>query len=51
MTANTATREQGLIRSTIPARIDRLPWNAFHTRLVVALPAIRSKREEAFQES
>jgi MFS family permease len=26
-----------VIRSTIPARIDRLPWNSFHTRLVVAL--------------
>jgi MFS family permease len=25
------------IRSLIPARIDRLPWSAFHTRLVVAL--------------
>ncbi|OBK92752.1 MFS transporter [Mycobacterium asiaticum] len=25
------------IRSLIPARIDRLPWSPFHTRLVVAL--------------
>ncbi|MBV9095923.1 MAG: MFS transporter [Streptosporangiaceae bacterium] len=25
------------IRSLIPARIDRLPWSKFHTRLVVAL--------------
>jgi MFS family permease len=25
------------IRSLIPARIDRLPWSRFHTRLVVAL--------------
>jgi MFS family permease len=25
------------IRSLIPARIDRLPWSSFHTRLVVAL--------------
>ncbi|HEX9338863.1 MAG TPA: MFS transporter [Pseudonocardiaceae bacterium] len=27
----------GVIRSLIPARIDRLPWSGFHTRLVVAL--------------
>src|SRR3984893_15310360 len=25
------------IRSLIPARIDRLPWSKFHTRLVMAL--------------
>src|SRR6201988_3382382 len=25
------------IRSLIPARIDRLPWSRFHTRMVVAL--------------
>lgn len=27
----------GAIRSLIPARIDRLPWSSFHTRLVTAL--------------
>ena len=27
----------GAIRSLIPARIDRLPWSPFHTRLVMAL--------------
>jgi MFS family permease len=27
----------GVIRSLIPARIDRLPWSSFHTRLVIAL--------------
>ncbi|HEY0812306.1 MAG TPA: MFS transporter [Pseudonocardia sp.] len=27
----------GVVRSLIPARIDRLPWSAFHTRMVVAL--------------
>src|SRR4051812_18637970 len=27
----------GVIRSIIPARIDRLPWSPFHTRMVVAL--------------
>src|SRR5437660_7221872 len=36
MTTAAAT-DKDVIRSTIPARIDRLPWNAFHTRLVVAL--------------
>jgi MFS family permease len=28
---------QGTIRSLIPARLDRLSWSRFHTRLVVAL--------------
>jgi MFS family permease len=27
----------GSVRSLIPARIDRLPWSSFHTRMVVAL--------------
>jgi MFS family permease len=27
----------GSVRSLIPARIDRLPWSPFHTRLVIAL--------------
>ena len=27
----------GAIRSLVPARIDRLPWSPFHTRLVMAL--------------
>jgi MFS family permease len=27
----------GVIRSLIPARLDRLPWSPFHTRMVVAL--------------
>ena len=27
----------GAIRSMIPARIDRLPWSPFHTRMVIAL--------------
>ncbi len=27
----------GVIRSLVPARIDRLNWSSFHTRLVVAL--------------
>src|SRR3954451_2190959 len=38
MTADTAqVREPGVERSTIPARIDRMPWSQFHTRMVVAL--------------
>jgi hypothetical protein len=27
----------GVVRSLIPARIDRLPWSPFHTRPVMAL--------------
>lgn len=27
----------GAVHSLIPARIDRLPWSSFHTRLVIAL--------------
>ncbi|HEY6424700.1 MAG TPA: MFS transporter [Pseudonocardiaceae bacterium] len=34
-TASHAT--PGTVRTLIPARIDRLPWSPFHTRLVVAL--------------
>src|SRR6201992_1158262 len=35
-TAGSTTGGKG-IRSLIPARIDRLPWSRFHTRLVTAL--------------
>ena len=31
------TRQQRPIRSTIPARLDRLRWSSFHTRLVLGL--------------
>ncbi len=31
------TTQSGVIRSTIPARLDRLPWSRFHTRMVMAL--------------
>src|SRR6478735_10782186 len=31
-----AAREQ-TIRTLIPARIDRMPWSRFHTRMVAAL--------------
>jgi MFS family permease len=35
-TASEATKP-GVISSLIPARIDRLPWSPFHTRMVAAL--------------
>ncbi len=37
MASATDTAEAPVIRSTIPARIDRLPWSRFHTRMVIAL--------------
>src|ERR1700757_2900731 len=37
MTATSQTDSSPTIRSLIPARIDRLPWSRFHTRLIVAL--------------
>ncbi len=37
MTATPETAGKPGIRSLIPARIDRLPWSKFHTRLVMAL--------------
>jgi len=36
-TSAAPTTESPFIRSLIPARIDRLPWSRFHTRLVMAL--------------
>jgi MFS family permease len=36
-TTHEAAPTPGAIRSLIPARIDRLPWSPFHTRMVVAL--------------
>src|SRR6202046_3411171 len=36
-TSSTTTSSSPHIRSLIPARIDRLPWSRFHTRLVTAL--------------
>ncbi len=29
--------DEGVIRTLVPARVDRLPWSGFHTRLVTAL--------------
>ena len=37
MTATPDTVGSQGIRSLIPARIDRLPWSRFHTRMVIAL--------------
>jgi len=37
MTTTHEASTPGAIRSLIPARIDRLPWSPFHTRMVVAL--------------
>jgi MFS family permease len=36
-TISSTTTSSPHIRSLIPARIDRLPWSKFHTRLVMAL--------------
>jgi len=37
MTTTHEAHTSGAIRSLIPARIDRLPWSRFHTRMVIAL--------------
>jgi MFS family permease len=37
MTTAPEATAPGAIRSLIPARIDRLPWSPFHTRMVIAL--------------
>src|ERR1700726_3227156 len=37
MTTTPATTSSPVIRSLIPARVDRLPWSRFHTRMVIAL--------------
>jgi MFS family permease len=37
VTTTTPQQASDPIRSLIPARIDRLPWSPFHTRMVVAL--------------
>lgn len=36
MTANTDV-SSAIVRTLIPARLDRLPWTRFHTRLVMSL--------------
>jgi MFS family permease len=37
MTTTPSAPADGVVRSLIPARIDRLPWSPFHTRMVIAL--------------
>ena len=37
MATTSTTTTSPRIRSLVPARIDRLPWSKFHTRLVIAL--------------
>ena len=37
MTTTLRRVESPVIRSAIPARLDRLPWSKFHTRMVLAL--------------
>ena len=37
MAATSDTTSSSGIRSLVPARIDRLPWSKFHSRLVIAL--------------
>jgi MFS family permease len=37
MATGTRDTQPDVIRSLIPARIDRLPWSPFHTRLMIAL--------------
>ncbi|HTZ26502.1 MAG TPA: MFS transporter [Streptosporangiaceae bacterium] len=37
MASTAQSTEGGVLRSLIPARIDRLPWSRFHTHLVIAL--------------
>jgi len=32
-----SSAEDGVVRSLVPARMDRLPWSAFHWRVVIAL--------------
>lgn len=37
---STGSQEPYVIRSRIPARLDRLPWSPFHTRIVLALGVV-----------
>src|SRR3954447_16863175 len=37
MTTTTAEKQTEPIRTLIPARIDRLPWSRFHTRVIASL--------------
>ena len=37
-------QQQQPVRSTIPARLDRLRWSPFHTRLVLGLGTAAHRR-------
>ncbi len=37
MPDTSATEPDGLVRTDIPARLDRLKWSGFHTRIILAL--------------
>ena len=37
MSVTTEAKPASKFRSLVPARIDRLPWSPFHTRIVIAL--------------
>src|SRR4029077_4485485 len=34
---STAAAHDGVVETSIPSRLDALPWSGFHTRVVVAL--------------
>src|SRR5690349_2083027 len=36
-TPSSASSEADVVRSLVPARMDRLPWSAFHWRMIIAL--------------
>jgi len=47
----TTTAMDKPIRSTIPARLDRLRWSPFHTRLARPLTEVPGPREAADEEA
>src|SRR2546430_17520929 len=39
MSAMSGAEAPGTVRSLVPARMDRLPWSRFHTRVILGLGA------------
>src|SRR3954452_5421172 len=37
---STAAAQPGLVRTKVPARLDRLPWSRFHWRIVFGLGTV-----------
>jgi MFS family permease len=37
MSTTTPSSDAGVVRSLVPARMDRLPWSTFHWRMIIAL--------------